>query len=411
MQQSETQKSANQESANQESTMRKAMSDEASVQAWWNLLGVLYRWRRFITIVTSIVAVASVVISLLLPNWFKASSRLLLPTSSSGGIAGALLGDISSAAQSLLGGGGGDYVRYMAILNSRSVLDDVIDRFDLITVYEQEDEEFPREETRESLSDNVDFVVDQEFDFMSVEVLDKDPQRAADMSNFFLEKLDEVNNRLSRQTAGNFRIYVESRYDLAALEREAMLDSLAEFQRRYGVIDLEAQTEAYFTQLAELRADAMQVEIQMAALKAQFGEDNRQAQSLQAVVDAAQKTYEDALAGSEAVLPVSQEQAPEMVQQYLDLMLERTIQERILELVAPMLEQARFEEERTAEALQIVDAAVAPGKKFKPKRSIICIAATLSGFILALLFSLVMDWWKRKNAYFAERLREASVLS
>ena len=62
-------------------------------QAWWNMLGVLYRWRRFIVIVTSVMAVASVVISLMLPNWFKASSRLLLPTSSSGGIASALLGD------------------------------------------------------------------------------------------------------------------------------------------------------------------------------------------------------------------------------------------------------------------------------------------------------------------------------
>jgi len=59
------------------------MSQEGE-QAWWNLLGVLYRWRRFIIGVTSVMAVASVIISLLLPNWFKASSRLLLPASASG---------------------------------------------------------------------------------------------------------------------------------------------------------------------------------------------------------------------------------------------------------------------------------------------------------------------------------------
>lgn len=378
-------------------------------QAWWNLLSVLYRWRRFIVIVTSIMAVASVIISLLLPNWFKASSRLLLPASSSGGLAGALLGDISSAAQSLLGAGGGDYVRYMAILNSRSVLDDVVQEFDLITVYELEEEEFPVEEARGTLSDNVEFVVDQEYDFFSIEVLDKDPQRAADMSNFFVQKLEEINNELSKQTAGNFRAYVEERYGLAEEEREAMLDSLAAFQREYGVLDLEAQTVAFYTQLAEMRADAVQLEIQLASLSTQFGENNRQVQNLDALVTAANRQYENALDGREAVLPVSREAAPDMVKKYLDLTLERTIQERILELVAPMLEQARFEEERTAQALQIVDPAVAPVEKFKPKRSIICIAATLSAFILAVLFALIMDWWRRSFPVYAQRLREAAA--
>lgn len=377
-------------------------------QAWWNLLGVLYRWRRFIVIVTSIMAVASVVISLLLPNWFKASSRLLLPASSSGGLASALLGDISSAAQSLLGAGGGDYVRYMAILNSRAVMDDVVREFDLITVYELEEEEFPVEEARSTLSDNVEFVVDQEYDFFSVEVLDKDPQRAADMSNYFVQKLEEINNELSKQTAGNFRRYVEERYGMAEEERAAMLDSLAAFQREYGVLDLEAQTVAFYTQLAEMRADAVQLEIQLASLRGQFGDNNRQVQNLDALVTAANRQYEDALNGREAVLPVSRDEAPDMVKKYLDLTLERTIQERILELVAPMLEQARFEEERTAQALQIVDPAVAPVEKFKPKRSIICIAATLSAFILAVLFALVMDWWRRSFPVYAQRLREAA---
>jgi capsule polysaccharide export protein KpsE/RkpR len=350
-----------------------------------------------------------VITGLLLPNWFKASSRLLLPASSSGGLASALLGDISTAAQSLLGAGGGDYVRYMAILNSRSVMDDVVQEFDLITVYELEEEEFPVEEARATLSDNVEFVVDQEFDFFSVEVLDKEPQRAADMSNYFVQKLEEINNELSKQTAGNFREYVEGRYGMAEQDRANMLDSLAAFQREYGVLDLEAQTVAFYTQLAEMRADAVQLEIQLASLSTQFGDNNRQVQNLDALVTAANRQYENALDGREAVLPVSREAAPDMVKKYLDLTLERTIQERILELVAPMLEQARFEEERTAQALQIVDAAVAPVEKFKPKRSIICIAATLSAFILAVLFALVMDWWRRSFPVYAQRLREAAA--
>lgn len=376
---------------------------------WWDFLGVFYNWRRFIVISTVVMAVASVGISLMLPNWYKASSRLLLSDSNGGGLASALLGDLGSAAQSLLGTGGGDYVRYMAILNSRNVQVQIIEKFELISVYKNSDEEFPLEETLKSLSDNVDIVIDDEFDFLSVEVLDQDPQRAADISNFYVELLDEVNNRLTTQTAGNFRQYVESRYLKAQQDRAVMLDSLAEFQRRFGVMDLEAQTEAYFAQLAELRTNTLQYEIQLEALKSQFGADNKSVQTMQTYVDAAQLSFQGAMDGREVVMPVARDEAPEMVRQYLNLTMERMIQEKILEFVAPMLEQARFEEERKVEALQVVDAAIAPYKKAKPKRMIIVIAATLSAFILSLVFALVMDWWLRNSARFAARLRESST--
>ena len=57
-------------------------------------------------------------------------------------------------------------------------------------MYETEDEDFPLDEALDALSDNVEFVIDDEFDFLSVEVLYKDPQRAADMSNFYVGLLD-----------------------------------------------------------------------------------------------------------------------------------------------------------------------------------------------------------------------------
>ena len=57
------------------------------------------------------------------------------------------------------------------------------------------------------------------------------------------------------------------------------------------------------------------------------------------IVEAADRIYEAALSGKEQVLPVSQEDAPAMIRTYLDLTLNQTIQQRILELVAPMLEQ------------------------------------------------------------------------
>ena len=97
-----------------------------------------------------------------------------------------------------------------------------------------------------------------------------------------------------------------------------------------------------------------------------------------------------------------------MVRHYLALVMEQTIQEKILEFVAPMLEQARFEEQKQREALQVVDRAVPPVKKYKPRRSIIVVAATLSATILAIIFSLTLNWWRVNRSYFFRRLDEAS---
>ena len=383
---------------------------EKADAAWWNLLGTLWRRKMFLIVVTGLFAVLSVVISLMLPNWYKSSAKLLLPERSSGGITSALLGDVSSAL-SLFGSGGGDYVRYMAILSSRTVMASTVDSFDLVHVYELADQEFPVDEAINTLRDNVDFVIDDEFEYLIVEALDTEPARAAEIANFLVRRLSRVDNELASRTAGQFRLFVEERFDESRDTRIALLDSIQAFQEEYGVIDIEAQTMAYFEQLAEMRIAVINAEIQYESLKSQFGDDNPTVQSTAEVLRAASRLYDEALDGKEQVLPVSRAEAPGMIHRYAELTMERTIQERILEVIAPMLEQARFDEQRDIEAVQVVDPAIPPVKKFKPKRSIIVVASTMSAFILAALYALLSTWWRANSAYFFQRLNEAAAVS
>jgi capsular polysaccharide biosynthesis protein len=176
--------------------------EEINPDSWWRTLGVLYAWRRFIIIVTVLAAVSSIVISLMMANVYRSSTRLLLPEGSGGGIASAMLGNLSSAASSLLGGGGGDYVRYMAILSSDTVLEAAVDTFDLIQTYEYEEEEFPLFAAINTLKENLSISIDDEYEFMSIAVVDESPERAAELTNFFVRALDRVQNELSSRTAG-----------------------------------------------------------------------------------------------------------------------------------------------------------------------------------------------------------------
>jgi len=385
---------------------RRANADSS----WWNLLGVIWRWKLFIFVLTGISAVAAIAISLLLPNWYKATSRLLLPESSSGSLSSALLGDVSSAL-SLVGGGGGDYVRYLAILNSRTVVGSAVDSFDLIQIYDLGEEKFPFDAAVALLRENVEFVIDDELEYLSIETLDLDPTRAANISNYFVRALNRVDNELATKTAGQFRQFVESRFHESTATRIILLDSLQAFQEIYGVFDLEAQTLAYFEQLADMRISVFSSEIQYLSLKSQFGNENPTVLSMAEVLRAAKQIYDAALDGKEQVLPVSQKDTPAMIHRYAELMMEKTIQEKILELVAPMLEKAKFDEQRKVEAVQIVDSAIPPSEKFKPKRSIIVVASTLSGFILAVLYAFLVNWWKTNYLYLARRLDEAAMVS
>ncbi len=391
-----------------ESNSRLEGPEEINSESWWHTLGVLYAWRRLIIIVTTVAAVSSIALSLMMPNVYRSSTRLLLPEGGSGGLASAMLGNLSSAASSLLGGGGGDYVRYMAILSSNRILEAAVDSFDLINSYDYLDEEFPLSAAVETLADNLDISIDSEYEFMSISIVDENPLQAAELTNFFVRALDRVQNELSSRTAGLYRQYVEDRFDESKLALLEVLDSLEVFQEQYGIISLEAQTEAYFSQLADLRSRAVQAEVQYETWRMQFGENNPRVKQYKNIVDAAERVFQESLSGRERVFPVSESETPAMVNRYLGLVMEQKIQEAVLEFAAPMLEQARFEEQKQIEALQIVDPARPSVKKYGPVRSVIVIMATLSGFILAVIYSLVMNWWRVNNRHFYARLGRAA---
>ncbi|MDZ4698988.1 MAG: Wzz/FepE/Etk N-terminal domain-containing protein [Rhodothermales bacterium] len=379
----------------------------------WHLLGTLIRWRRTILLVTIGVAVASVAISLTLPKWYLSTTRLLAPESASASpISSAMLRNLSSAAATFLGGGeGGDFERYITIMSSRSVMEKVVTEFDLIEVYETRESVGPVEDALEFLAGNVVFGIDAEFGFLSVSVLDQDPQRAADMANFIVAELNQMNMMLSAQDASNFRRFVERRYHETIAALDSLKHATQAFQERYGVYNIETQASAFMEQMASIRSEEMLYDIQYQALLSQYGPDNPQVQVTRNSLEAARRKWREAMAGSEAILPIPQSEVPDVMRQYLELEQEGYIQKSILEVVAPMYDQARFQEEREFASVQVVDPAVPAVRKAKPKRASIVLGATFSAFLIVALFALVYEWWQTAAPSIAHNLRRATERS
>jgi uncharacterized protein involved in exopolysaccharide biosynthesis len=370
---------------------------------WESLALLLSRW-RFIIGVSFGIAVAAAGISLLIPNTYMASARVLRPEGGGAGL-GMLRNVIPDAAVGLLGGGSGSYQRYLSILTSRSVMEAAVDEFDLVEVYETTNTEDPRGFAIRALREASDFVVALEYDYLEVVIVDRDPERAAAMANFFVVQLNERNAALSSEAARQSRSYIEQRVG----EIEASLDSartqLQAFQERYGLVELEQQAASALTAAAQLRAEAATLSIQYEALRGQYGSENPQVLAARRARDAAQRQLTSFLGGSDALLPVSLEDLPAVSREYAELLQQQILYGRLLEAAYPIYEQTLLQERRETESVQVLDAAEPPKRKFKPRRSLLVIGAGASAFLLLCLYVLGTAWLETNGAAVRARLR------
>lgn len=377
------------------------LTDEARRElasgAFWRSVAALHRSWKGLATVTVLTAIVSVIISLQLPLWYAASTRVMPPEGGTSGGLGALIGDLSPIASSLIGGGGGDYSRYLAILGSRSMHDTLVARFDLVRVYETEDELDPQGEAVKDLVGNTDIVVDMETDALTITVLDRDPRRAAQIANFYVSELNRRNEALGLEGASRFRQYVEARYRQVELDMAAALEAMTAFQQANSVVELPTMAQGLMEAAASQQAEIGRVEIQYEALLAEFGPDNERVIGARRALETARRGQADLLEGREAAMPIALSRLPAIAGEYARLYQELLIQQALMEQARPLLEQARFDEERDRVAVQVLDPAMPPVRKAKPKRAYVVLAATGSVLALSALFVLLAAAYRRRR--------------
>jgi len=172
---------------------------------------VIFKYRRMILWICGIAIVTTVIISLLLPEIYSATTTIVPPTEilqKGSGLAEVLGGGESSI--SLIVGEAIDVKNivnmYVGILESRVVADAIIDRFDLLQIYDVKE----RSEARNKLRKNTTATASRE-NIVRITVEDRDPNRAAAMANAYVEELDRQNKRLSTGQATSKIIFLENR--------------------------------------------------------------------------------------------------------------------------------------------------------------------------------------------------------
>lgn len=202
-----------------------------------DLAAIITKWRRFIVRFVLLATIVTTVIAFLSPKWYKATARVF-PAEQTNLFPG-LEGASSLSRTFGLGGafrglqGNSEIERYLAILKSESALMKVIERFDLTRVYEITS--YPRMQTIRVLLSNTEFEEEDEGDLL-IAVYDKDPQRAADMTNYFVQVLNETNSQMQAQNAHANREFIEQRIQKCQLDLHNAEEQLKEFQKDKGIL-------------------------------------------------------------------------------------------------------------------------------------------------------------------------------
>jgi uncharacterized protein involved in exopolysaccharide biosynthesis len=370
------------------------------------LIDYVYRivqYRKVIIVTALIIAFVSAGISLVLPKWYKAKAVVLSPSDDSGLGLASLMENLPIGGFASLGGMSEQVSIVLAIFNSRTFAERVIEEFELKTRYETETFEETIEVLRERIYawPNDDGTISLNASAKTTAFPSSTEEEEArilcrDMANYFIVQVDRINKRIKTEKARNTRLFIEDRYKQNIQDLEQAEQRFKEFQDKYGVIALEEQVAATITAAAELKAQLISKQVELNVQK-QFvdpghPEITKLESDLKALQNEYQEFYSKQAGDSTDRLFVSLEMAPEIGMKYLRRFRELKLQEKILEFILPQYEQAKIQESKDTPTLQILDPAVAPVKRSSPRRAIIVMVATLSSVLLTIIFIVIKEY-------------------
>ena len=367
------------------------------------LLQVVVRRKGFILKFCAAVVVLSVLYSLSLKNIYTATAKLLPPQKESGGGLSALLSQAGGLAGLAGGMGlGGTSDLYMGILKSRSVADAVIRRLDL----QKEFKSKTLEDARKSLEGTVKFQAGKD-GIISISADYKDPVKAALLANTFVDELSRRSVQLNLTKVGSERVFLEKRLEVVKQDLRNAENDMKAFQEKYKTIKADSQATVAIESIAKLRAELVSKEVQLATLRNTMTDENSQVKSLLAAV-AKIKSQLGAMAGADGgsdVIP-SVGNMPGLGLEYTRKLRELKIQEAIFEQLSKQYEVAKLNEAKDSSSLQVLDEAVVPLKKSKPKRSLIVILSAVTAFFISIFVVFIQEYLTKLPPDDAQLLNE-----
>ncbi|MCB0490378.1 MAG: hypothetical protein KDC99_18010 [Cyclobacteriaceae bacterium] len=313
-------------------------------------------------------------------KWYQSTATVVQPSEGLSSLS-ALVGK-TELGSGLLGiGSTPGSQRYIAILNSRRLREDLIKSYDLINQFGVDS----LDDMMEILEDNMLIDSDRKLGTISISLRHpKDAQLTAEMTNYAVQQLDRINREMSTEQARSTRIFIEERYNRALADLSSAEDSLNVFRKQFGIIELGEQTKVSIESMAGVLAKIEEANVEKDVLLKTAGPNHPEYLQLETKVEALRKLERKLFNGSPEIdLIIPFEKSPEITLKYVRLYRSVEICQRIVEFLVPQYEQAKIQEAKDTPTLLILDSARAADHSYKPRKTILVL---LTGFIVALLW-------------------------
>jgi len=343
----------------------------------------------------------------LLPKLYTANAKILPPQQNQSMSATAMLNELGPLG-ALAGSGLGLKTPsdlYIAMLHSRTVADGLIDRFSLLKVYGKE----LRVDARAKLEERTEISAGKD-GVISISVDDRDPQRAADLANGYVQELEGLTRTLALTEAGKRRVFFEREVKLASDDLANAELALKQTQETTGLITLDSQSRAMIESLSSMRARVATQEIVVQSMRSFATPENPELVRAQEELVAMREQLDkmEGGQGKRTFADVPIENVPAVGLEYVRKLREVKYRETLFELLAKQYEAAKIDEARDAMIVQQMDIAVTPEKASWPKRGLIIAISGIFALLVALTASFWMESMERakKEPLFASKLEQ-----
>jgi len=355
-----------------------------------DLVLVFAKHKRLLIGLPMAAAVLSLAISFALPKVYKATVTMLPPQQAQS-TASALLSQFGSMAGMAAGVSGlkNPNDLYVGMLQSRTVANRLIQRFNLLKLYDQDS----LEKAREQLQDDT-VITSGKDGLISIEVQIKDQQLVAKLANGYVEELVTLSRTLAITEASQRRVFYEGQLEQSKNNLANSETALKRAMDTNGVISVDTESRAVLETVARLRAQASAKEIQLNAMKAFLTPthpDYRRAEQELSSLRAELSNLENGRSGKDASQNTAASNSDQPGLGNIQLLRDVKYYQMLYELLAKQYEMARLDEAKNPSIIQVLDPATTPERKFKPKRAILVVVSTLGAFFISILLAFFLE--------------------
>jgi tyrosine-protein kinase Etk/Wzc len=375
---------------------------------------LLVKYSRLIIYTTISAMAVTLIILLLVPNQYTATAVISPPQQNitlSGHVLESLGGSVipsasltaakaglGAEAAALMGlGSSSDY--YVGVMNTVTIFDRIIERFNLINHYRPW--KFLGapyiEDIRKILKGRTEISAAKD-GLIKIKVTDKDPNLAAKIANAFAEEMDTLLQGISHEEAKERLNFLEQERSGASLKLAKAEGDLRAFSDQSGLIKLDDQTKGIIEYIAKLRAAIDTKEVQLEVMRQRATPSNFDVKQIETEL----KSLRERLYAAETKdinLPrdgdifIATTKMPTLGLEYLRLYRESKYQESLYQMFSKLEELARLDQVRHAVVIAYLDQANPPQKKSKPQRFLLTMLAGIVTCFAMILVAFGLEYW------------------